>query len=135
MPPLLLGDVRRIRQILFQLTDNALKFTEKGGVRLDLTRLPSTGSGLCRVLFSVADTGIGIPEDKLSVLFEPFTQVEGSLTRAYQGAGLGLAIVKRLVNLIQGVLSVDDTPGGGATIHMVLPLALPDHGQGNFVLT
>ncbi|WP_031388748.1 PAS domain S-box protein [Desulfonatronum thiodismutans] len=125
-PSFLLGDPMRIRQILFQLTGNALKFTDKGGVRIGLTRLPSPRLGACRVLFSVADTGIGIPVEKLSVLFKPFTQADGSLARPYEGAGLGLAIVKRLVNLMKGVISVDETPGGGTTIHIALPLGLPD---------
>ncbi|SMP76779.1 PAS domain S-box-containing protein [Desulfonatronum zhilinae] len=124
-PSLLLGDVRLIRQILFQLTGNALKFTDKGSVRLDLTRLSSPRPGECRVLITVADTGIGIPEENLNKIFEPFTQVDGSLARPYEGAGVGLAIVKRLMNLMQGAISVDDTPGGGATLHVALPLGLP----------
>ncbi len=125
VPPMLLGEVRRIRQILFQLTGNGLKFTEKGGVRLEMTRLTSPRPEECRVLFTVADTGIGIPEEKLNDIFKPFTQADGSLARPYEGAGLGLAIVKRLVTLMRGVIAVDDTPGGGTTFHVVLPLGLP----------
>ncbi|WP_052813012.1 PAS domain S-box protein [Desulfonatronum thioautotrophicum] len=125
-PSFLLGDPRRIRQILFQLTGNALKFTDKGGVRLEMTRLPSPRSKECRVLFSVVDTGIGIPGEKLNKIFDSFAQADGSLARPYEGAGLGLAIVKRLVNLMKGGIAVDETPGGGTTIHMTLPLGLPE---------
>ena len=125
VPPLLLGGVARLRQILFNLVGNALKFTDKGRVLLEMTSLPSDREGEVRILFSVYDTGIGIPGEKLKDLFKPFAQVEGSYTRKYQGAGLGLAIVKRLVELMRGHLYMESVPGEGTAVHVVLPFRSP----------
>jgi PAS domain S-box-containing protein len=125
VPDRLVGDEARVRQVLFNLVGNALKFTNKGGVRIQLTSLsPAKGSD-ARILFSITDTGIGIPVDKMDSLFKPFVQVDGSYTRSYQGAGLGLAIVRRLVELMGGNISVESTEGQGTTVHVVLPFKLP----------
>ena len=121
IPPELTGDVGRVRQILFNLLGNALKFTQKGSVKLELAQLPPTRGGDPRILFSVTDTGVGIPDDKLRDLFAPFVQVDGSYTRKYQGAGLGLAVVKRLVDQMGGNISVESSHGEGTTVHVVLP--------------
>ncbi len=129
LPPLLIGGVARLRQILFNVVGNSLKFTETGRVLLEMTPLSSTTEGEARVLFSVYDTGIGIPQDKLKDLFKPFAQVEGSYTRKYQGAGLGLAIVRRLVELMRGHIIMDSVPGEGTAVHIVLPFKTP---QGMF---
>ncbi|QGY41628.1 DUF3365 domain-containing protein [Pseudodesulfovibrio cashew] len=118
LPEYLVGDELRLRQILFNLVGNALKFTEEGMVSISAE--PVSGG---RVLFVVSDTGIGIPEDKLETVFEPFTQSDYSITREFQGAGLGLSIVKRLVKLMDGSLSVESELGVGTTIHLLLPLA------------
>ncbi|MCA1743446.1 MAG: ATP-binding protein [Desulfonatronovibrio sp.] len=75
-----------------------------------------------RVLFSIADTGTGIPEDKLDDLFQPFSQADGSMTREYQGAGLDLVIVHRLVNMMGRNIAVESEPGRGTTVDVVLPL-------------
>jgi len=117
-PESVLGDELRLRQVLFNLVGNAIKFTEKGGVSVEGYALP--GSEF--VLFSVADTGIGIPDEKIEAVFNAFTQSDGSYTRSYQGAGLGLSIVKRLTALLGGSLAVDSQVDKGTTIYLSLPL-------------
>ncbi len=129
IPPILVGDAGRIRQVLFNLTGNALKFTEQGNVSVKIASWPCQQPGECRIHFSVSDTGIGIPEHKLDALFKPFVQADGSYTRRFQGAGLGLAIVKRLVELMGGSIDLDSTPGQGTTVHFVLPLGIPADSQ------
>lgn len=124
LPPRLMGDESRLRQILFNLIGNAVKFTDEGSVRLEMTPLRFE-EGHVLVLISVIDTGIGIPADRLSELFQPFTQIETSYTRRYQGAGLGLSIVRRLVKLMGGHITLDSIPGEGTAVHVVLPLKLP----------
>ncbi len=126
LPSIVIGDAARIRQILFNLVGNALKFTDKGSVSVAMTPLSSRKPDECRILFSVSDTGIGIPDDKLQNLFKPFVQADGSYTRKYQGAGLGLSIVKRLVDLMSGNISVVSTVGKGTTVHVTLPFSLPE---------
>ena len=132
LPLRLVGDETRVRQILFNLVGNALKFTDQGRVDLTVEALPSPGLGGLKVGFTITDTGIGIAEDRLREIFEPFRQVENSYTRTYQGAGLGLAIVQRLVNLMDGKIDVESRPGHGTTMRVVLPLepvsAPPERG-------
>jgi len=125
VPAHVVGDAVRVKQVLFNLVGNALKFTEKGNVQVHLSALSAAKGGDVRVMFSVSDTGIGIPDDKFKDLFQPFTQVEGSYTRSYQGAGLGLVIVRRLVALMNGNIDVESVVGQGTTVHVVLPFALP----------
>ena len=129
IPATIRGDAARIKQIMFTLVGNALKFTEEGYVRIHLSSLSAAKGGDVRVKFSVSDTGIGIPDDKMSDLFHPFVQVDGSYKRKYQGAGLGLSLVKRLVEMMNGNISVESEVGRGTTVHVVLPFALPpiDH--------
>ena len=117
LPARLQGDETRVVQALGNLVGNALKFTRTGGVAIDMHPAPGEG-----VRFTVADTGIGIPEEKLGRLFEPFYQVDGSHTRQYQGAGLGLAIVKRLAALMGGNVEISSAPGQGTTVCLDLPL-------------
>jgi two-component system sensor histidine kinase EvgS len=121
MPEVLVGDEMRVRQVLFNLVGNALKFTERGRVVMDIGALSEKEENHCRVHFCVTDTGIGIAEDRLRDIFEPFRQVENSLTRNYQGAGLGLSIVQRLVALMNGTITIESTPGKGTSVHVVLP--------------
>lgn len=125
MPPRLVGGIARLRQILFNLVGNSLKFTEKGAVRLEMTPVWSTCTNELRVLFSVIDTGIGIPDDKFKELFKPFAQVESAYTRKYQGAGLGLAIVRRLVELMRGHIFLESALGEGTAVHVILPFRFP----------
>jgi len=123
LPDLLEGDSIRLRQILFNLLGNALKFTNQGRIRLRASLLPPPDQQHCRLLFEVQDTGIGIPEDKIEQVFDAFTQVDSTLIRPYQGAGLGLRIVKRLTELMGGTLAVDSTEGQGTTFYFSVPLA------------
>ncbi|WP_051617326.1 PAS domain-containing hybrid sensor histidine kinase/response regulator [Desulfonatronovibrio hydrogenovorans] len=124
LPGVFLGDEGRLQQILFNLVGNAIKYTEQGKVSLDIMPLPPGRGEQLRLLFTISDTGIGIPEDRLKVLFQPFSQVDGSYSRRHQGAGLGLAIVKRLVDLMGGNISVDSTEGKGTTVYVSLPFRL-----------
>jgi PAS domain S-box-containing protein len=117
IPLRLLGDAARLQQVLTNMVGNALKFTHGGSVKLQASLLPMSRNGQCRVLFSIADTGIGIPDDKLGILFRPFSQVSQGYTRSYQGAGLGLSICKRLVELMGGSISVESEEGVGTTMH------------------
>ncbi|MBY0515038.1 MAG: response regulator [Gemmataceae bacterium] len=116
VPDLVVGDANRLRQVLTNLAGNAVKFTERGEVVVRAERLPEAGDGV-RLRFSVADTGIGIPADKLQSIFDPFTQADGSTTRRYGGTGLGLTICQRLVELMGGRVWAESTPGVGSTFY------------------
>ncbi len=117
------GDAGRIRQVLTNLVANAIKFTHAGHILINIARLGGDEVST-RVLFSVEDTGIGIPTEKLGRVFEKFTQADGSITRQYGGTGLGLAISKQLVELMHGEVFVTSTLGAGSTFSFTLPLAL-----------
>jgi len=115
-PPWVKGDPERLRQVLLNLIGNAIKFTEKGQVLLHAE--PDRGNSAAGAFqFSVADSGIGIPPEKLDAIFEAFTQADASITRAYGGTGLGLAIAKRLVELMHGRIWAESSPGIGATFY------------------
>ncbi|GAB6037459.1 hypothetical protein JCM15519_20180 [Fundidesulfovibrio butyratiphilus] len=125
MPPRFMGQGGMLRQALFNLVGNAVKFTPTGEVRLRVDALPpASRSNAWRLLFCVEDTGIGIPESKLSRVFDPFTQADGSRSRRFQGAGLGLAIVKHLVTQWGGTLAYDTAEGEGSTVCFTLPVTL-----------
>jgi CheY-like chemotaxis protein len=109
---LVIADSMRLRQVLVNLLGNAMKFTRKGEVFLNVT-LSSRKGNVLNLNFEITDTGIGIPAEKLSHLFKPFTQLDSSTTRKYGGTGLGLAITKRLVQLLGGDISVESTVGKG----------------------
>ncbi|GFK93214.1 Autoinducer 2 sensor kinase/phosphatase LuxQ [Fundidesulfovibrio magnetotacticus] len=126
-PSSLIGDEVRLRQVLFNLVGNAIKFTDKGFVAVDIRLIQVQKPAKVRLLFSVSDSGIGIPDSMLRNIFEPFTQGEDTYTRRFQGAGLGLSIVFKLVNMMGGVLSIDNNVDGGTTIYLSLPFAMP-HG-------
>lgn len=113
IPDKLSGDSKRLRQILVNIINNALKFTEKGEVELNIHLLEVTLHNL-RVEFSVRDTGIGIEDDKIGKLFKSFTQADSSTSRKYGGTGLGLAISKRLANMMGGDISVESKAGVGS---------------------
>ncbi|MBI4826170.1 MAG: response regulator [Nitrospirae bacterium] len=118
---LLTGDPARIRQILLNLGNNAIKFTQKGEVVIR-AELLEENDDVENILFSVSDTGIGLPEDKLDMIFDEFSQADGSTTRIYGGTGLGLSISKKLVELMNGEIGVDTTPGKGSRFWFSLPL-------------
>jgi len=115
VPATLVGDPLRLRQVLVNLVGNAIKFTEKGGVTVNVALDREQDDDDVVVRVSVTDTGIGIAPDKQKLIFEAFSQADGSTTRKYGGTGLGLAISKRLVDMMGGELSVESTPGEGAT--------------------
>ncbi len=121
LPRRLVGDEARLRQILLNLLNNAVKFTPRGSVALSL-RHEGSGRAGERIRFSVADTGIGIPADKQSRLFERFSQVDSSIRRDYGGTGLGLAISRRLVEAMGGEIGVISQAGRGATFWFTLTL-------------
>jgi len=126
VPTKLLGDEVRLRQILFNLVGNAIKFTTEGHIKIEVSLTRVECNGDCRALFSVEDTGIGIPDERLNDIFEPFVQGEDTYCRTYQGAGLGLSIVSRLVTFMGGSLTLDNTEGG-TTIYFSLPLKIPQN--------
>ena len=125
LPDAFLGDPVRLQQIFNNLLSNAIKFTERGEVVVRLSGEAEAGTGQrWRLVIAIADTGIGIAPDKLDSIFAPFTQAEDSTTRRFGGTGLGLSIVSRLVDLMQGQLTVDSIPGQGTTFSIALDLPL-----------
>lgn len=122
LPAAVKADGGRIRQVLLNLIDNAVKFTPAGEVVLRVSLIETTGSA-CRVRFEVSDSGIGIEEQALARLFLPFMQADNSVTRKYGGTGLGLSICKRLLELMGSRIEVQSSPGQGSTFRFDLHLA------------
>jgi signal transduction histidine kinase/DNA-binding response OmpR family regulator len=120
LPDFVYGDPHRLRQILINLLGNAIKFTEKGAIQITVTTEDQTTQTIC---FAISDTGIGIPQNKLSDIFQAFTQVDGSTTRKYGGTGLGLAITQALTTLMKGTLKVESELGKGSTFYLSIPLS------------
>ncbi|MBP3393891.1 MAG: response regulator, partial [Lentisphaeria bacterium] len=121
LPPVLYLDDLRIRQILLNLTGNALKFTHSGGVNVTAMFRFAEEAGVGTLIFDITDTGIGIRPEKIAQIFDPFVQDSGTRgTRVYEGAGLGLAISKRLVEKMGGTISVASIPGKGSTFTVKL---------------
>ncbi len=150
-PDIFCGDAGRLRQVLYNLVGNALKYTDSGSVRLRVFPLPeSPGREGTRLCFDISDTGVGIPGDKQARVFEPFTQADGSYTRKYGGTGLGLSIVRRLVDLMGGSVFLCSQEGVGTRVRVTLsdrrqaachpqgPTAIeagkPDAGRGRRIL-
>lgn len=120
VPSQLLGDPLRIGQVLINYANNAVKFTERGRITLQV-RVVSRSADAVVLYFAVHDTGIGIAPDQIGLLFQSFQQADTSTTRKYGGTGLGLAISKRLVQLMGGEVGVDSTPGQGSTFWFTAP--------------
>ncbi len=127
LPEMLVGDAARLRAAIENLIDNAVKFTERGAVRLE-ARASRATRGRVKLLFTVTDSGIGLTPAEIKRLFRPFTQANAEIARRYGGAGLGLAVVKSLAKLMGGDLTVTSTPGRGASFRLaiVLPIAAAD---------
>jgi signal transduction histidine kinase/CheY-like chemotaxis protein len=119
LPQFVKGDPVRIRQVLLNLVGNAVKFTERGSVRIEVSRQQAS-----RVKISVIDSGIGISAEQLDRLFQRFTQADSSTTRRYGGTGLGLAISKTLAELMGGTIEAKSAPGQGSTFSVILPLVM-----------
>lgn len=124
-PPFMIGDMKRIKQILGNLINNAIKFTDEGEIFISVEKKSQT-SEYCELLFSVKDSGIGIQKEKLSLIFEAFTQGETFASRRYGGTGLGLAIARHLVGLMGGKIWAESTPGRGATFYFTAKLRIAD---------
>jgi CheY-like chemotaxis protein/nitrogen-specific signal transduction histidine kinase len=131
LPDLLIGDPVRLRAALENLIDNAVKFTERGAIRLE-ARAAAAGRGRQKLLITVTDSGIGLSRAEIKRLFRPFTQANAEIARRYGGAGLGLVVVKSLARLMGGDLTVTSTPGRGSAFRLtaVLPVAPAETSSG-----
>ena len=119
------GDEHRIQQIVMNLVGNAVKFTERGSIIISARKIPAKDM----VEISIADTGVGIPENKIERIFESFEQADGSDARRFGGTGLGLAITRKLVELHGGIIWVESSPGSGSVFYFTLPSAQPDEDR------
>ena len=126
LPNTLIGDPSRLRQILVNLVGNAVKFTERGEVTIEVTE-ETRNKDMIRVRFAVEDTGIGIPADKQALIFDTFRQADDSTTRKYGGSGLGLAISSQLAKMMNGDLRVESSPGAGTTFYFTAEFGLSPH--------
>lgn len=124
--PVLQGDEKRIHQVLSNLVSNAVKFTSTGTIELAARTWPGEAERTVVLEVEVRDTGIGIEPDRLDEVFQPFVQIDSSMTRQYGGAGLGLAIARQFVGRMGGTLSAENRDGGGSAFRVRLPLALAD---------
>ncbi len=122
VPPIVVGDHLRLRQVLTNLAGNAVKFCEQGKIELLVKTREKSANGKIDLIFSVTDTGIGIPDDKKELLFKPFSQVDESDTRRYGGTGLGLAISKEIVERMGGTITCESQEGIGSTFTFSIPM-------------
>jgi two-component system sensor histidine kinase/response regulator len=130
VPMQVIGDPGRLRQILVNIVGNAIKFTAKGEIVVRVARAPKTGPGETALQFSVRDTGIGIPANKIDSIFEAFSQEDSSITRKYGGTGLGLTICARLAQAMGGRIWVESEPGKGSTFHVITRVDIDPNAEG-----
>lgn len=133
VPNYIFGDITRLRQVMINLVNNAIKFTDKGEILISVDK-KELDSDILELCFSIHDTGIGISQNKLDSLFEAFVQADSSITRRYGGTGLGLAISKRLVELMGGRIWVESQPGKGSTFFFTVKMKMATHGQPKLVV-
>jgi len=119
VPPMIIGDRLRLRQILMNLVGNSIKFTQKGEIFIGVSCVARHGDNV-KLSFEVRDTGIGIPKDKVNRLFKAFSQVDSSTTRKYGGTGLGLVICEKLIGIMAGTINVESEPGQGTTFRFII---------------
>jgi two-component system, OmpR family, sensor histidine kinase TorS len=133
LPPFVVGDRGKLNQLLLNIIGNAIKFTDEGTVTLEVKQQATLANGKARLMFSVADTGIGIPEDKIAEVFRPFFQVEETAHQRHSGAGLGLAICQRIVEAMGGEIAIESRAGEGTRVSFYLDFetlaALPEQEQ------
>ena len=127
LPETIETDPTRLRQILLNLVGNAIKFAGRGPVRLSMSMACADDCEAARMCFEVQDTGVGLTEEQIGRLFEPFSQVDGSATRRLRGTGLGLTISQRLARLLGGDISVKSEPGAGSTFTLTIATELLHH--------
>lgn len=127
IPIELIGDIQRVEKVLFNICANAVKFTHEGRVDISADILDTNDNNI-NIIFSVKDTGIGIPKEKLDKLFLPFVQEDGSATRKYGGTGLGLSISKKLAESMNGTISVESEVGIGSDFKIIIPFKIKDEG-------
>jgi CheY-like chemotaxis protein len=132
VPSKVIGDDLRLRQVLINLVGNAVKFTHKGEIFIDV-KAAKKRAGSLELQFSVRDTGIGIPADKIDRLFKAFSQVDSGTTRKYGGSGLGLAICEKLVQLMHGEIRVESEYGKGTTFHFSINARISSKAARNYV--
>ena len=132
IPEILYGDSLRLRQVLTNLTDNAIKFTDTGGVEID-ARLLSETQDTVMLQYEIRDTGIGIPKESQAAIFESFVQADDSTTRKYGGSGLGITIAKQLVELMHGEIDVESAPGEGSTFRFTAEFERTENQRGETV--
>ncbi|KPA14897.1 chemotaxis protein CheY [Candidatus Magnetomorum sp. HK-1] len=128
VPSALIGDSNRLRQVIVNLTNNAIKFTQDGEIIIQIVKIFEREQSI-RILFSIKDTGVGIPKSVQSKLFDPFTQADGSTTRKYGGSGLGLTICKRLVRLMDGDISVESEKDRGSVFSFTATFKLQESNK------
>ncbi|MCR4291897.1 MAG: ATP-binding protein, partial [Candidatus Kuenenia sp.] len=133
VPTALIGDSLRLGQVLINLVNNAVKFTEKGEITLGIHKIAGEAEGV-RLRFGVTDTGAGMTEAQINKLFTAFSQADSSTSRKYGGTGLGLTISKRLVEMMDGDIGVDSQPGVGSTFHFTAKFGLQP-GQRHLITT
>jgi CheY-like chemotaxis protein len=126
-PDIVVGDPHRLEQIILNLANNAIKFTSGGSVDIRMSA-QWTRNGRVRLLFEVIDTGIGIPEEQIAMLFQPFSQADTSTTRRYGGTGLGLTISRNLARLMDGDIWCESVPGSGSKFSFAAAFRLPEGG-------